>query len=248
MLEAAKKVDDCIKSFLSWFLIRAWTKLCKKTTTVLWCEFKRFRFRIQNSPLLFSAYVMLLILLIVGPIQFIFTFHSVLDQNIHYLNDESHKLVAYYYDSLKMAYSVFVFISLCSFLPSHSHFFSLPLSAPPTVKLRESIHGFHLLQIIFKPSGPTFSIYRSAKSLHPQSRGDLIRGGRQTVLGRSSSGHLPRLLHGICVMRAHTHSHPSFLSWFRDSNITQLCVLWPTSVPNPSQTDTSIGSLWQPRY
>lgn len=156
-------------------------KTMQKTTTVLWCEFKRFRFRIRNSPLLFSAYVMLIIQQIVGPVQLIFTFHSVLDQNIHYLNDESHKIVAYYYDSLKMAYSVFVFIPLRFFLPSHSHFFSLPLSSPPTVKLRESIHGFHLLQMIFKPSGPTFSIYRSAKSPHPQSRGDLIRGGRQSV-------------------------------------------------------------------
>lgn len=156
---------------------------------------------------------MLIILQIVGPIQLIFTFHSVLDQNIHYLNDESHKIVAYYYDSLKMAYSVFVFISLRSFLPSQSHFFSLPLSAPPTVKLRESIHGFHLLQMIFKPSGPTFSIYRSAKSLHPQSRGDLIRGGRQTVRAERwaeaavTTSPVCSVASVLCA-HTHTHTHP----------------------------------------
>lgn len=35
-----------------------------------------------------------------------------------------------------------------------------------------------------KGSGPTFLIYRSEKSLHPQSRWDLIRGGRQTVCAK----------------------------------------------------------------
>ncbi len=150
---------------------------------------------------------MLIILQIVGPIQFIFTFHSVLDQNIHYLNDERHKLVAYYYGSLKIAFSVFVIISLRSFLPSHSHFLCYCLLLYSYSETTRIHSWFHLLQMIFKPSGPTFSIYRSAKSLHPQSRGDLIRGGRQTerrALGRSSSDHLPRLLRGICVMHTHT--------------------------------------------
>ncbi len=74
---------------------------------------------------------MLIILQIVGPIQLIFKFHSVLDQNIHYLNDESHKIVAYYYDSLKMAYSVFCFYPPPLFLALSLTLFFFAIVCPP---------------------------------------------------------------------------------------------------------------------
>ncbi len=191
--------------------MRAWTKLCKKTT-VLWCEFKRFRFRIQNSPLLFSAYVMLIILQIVGPIQLIFKFHSVLDQNIHYLNDESHKIVAYYYDSLKMAYSVFVFISLRSFLPSHSHFFSLPLSAPPLQWNYENpFMVFISCKLYLNPVAPRSqsTVLQSPCTHNPV--GTLLEGAdrqyAQSAGQKQQWPPPPSAPWHLCYAHTHTHTH-----------------------------------------
>jgi len=107
--------------------------------------------------------------------------------------------------------------------------------------LREPIHGFHLLQMIFKPSGPTFSIYHSAKSLHPQSRGDLIKGGRQTVRAGQKQQWPPPPSAPWHLCYAHTLTPILFVMVQRFQHNPALCAM--AYISPKSQSDRHFNEL-----